>query len=175
MYVFIGLMVALSLAAAFPLVMNYWRQHQGAASRRRVDGAVRRRERPSKAARPASRKSSDRRGSRRADTPDTPNRRHFKASSIAAGENCCPAVVKLQGKRFLTEEAPVLPLERCDRISECACTFNHHVDRRCGDDRRNPVGALSSHGQIGSTQINRRSGMDRRANMDDDFGDIKFL
>jgi hypothetical protein len=48
--------------------------------------------------------------------------------------NACEAVKKLEGKRFLSKEAPRLPLPDCG-AEHCRCRYVHFKDRR-GDDRR---------------------------------------
>jgi hypothetical protein len=56
--------------------------------------------------------------------------------------------------------APRLPLEHCDRISRCRCSFKHYADRRSGDDRRQIFGSLVADALHGPA--NKRSGRDRR-------------
>ncbi len=70
--------------------------------------------------------------------------------------DACEEVLKLQGKRFLSAEAPILPLQGCDQ--NCDCKFKHYDDRR-HDDRRD---AFSSSGIHFSGEKNRRLGGDRR-------------
>jgi hypothetical protein len=101
-------------------------------------------------------------------------RRNYKGASIHPGEQCCQAVREFGKTRFLVEEAPRLPLECCDRISECLCTYDNHPDRRDGDERRNVYGSMSTAGEIGMRDSNHRSGMDRRASTQDEFAGIEF-
>ena len=56
------------------------------------------------------------------------------AVSIVPGSRCCAAVQALEGRRFLSRDAPVLPLRQCDR-PECTCRYQHHEDRRVGPRR----------------------------------------
>ena len=66
----------------------------------------------------------------------------FHAVSILAAEDCCTAVNSIGIQRFLSEEAPALPLENCG-AAECRCRYVHHTDRRSGArDRR--LGAHAS-------------------------------
>ena len=51
------------------------------------------------------------------------------AVSIATGPRCCAPARELRGQRFLSREAPQLPLKGCDR-SDCTCRYEHHQDRR---------------------------------------------
>ncbi len=53
----------------------------------------------------------------------------------------CEAVRSIKGKRFLSAEAPAIPLAGCTEAN-CKCDFAHHEDRRVGD-RRDPVGLQS--------------------------------
>ena len=59
----------------------------------------------------------------------------FHAVSITPGENCCRAADALAGTRFLSAEAPTMPLYGCDAAS-CTCSYAHHEDRRVVKDRR---------------------------------------
>ena len=70
--------------------------------------------------------------------------------------NACDAVLELQGKRFLSVEAPHVPLPECDQ--NCQCKFKHHDDRR-SEDRRD---AFSPGGIHYDGVKNRRLGNDRR-------------
>jgi len=70
--------------------------------------------------------------------------------------DACEEVMKLHGKRFLSAQAPMVPLPSCNQ--KCTCKFKHHSDRR-DDDRRN---AFSSGGIHYSGEKNRRLGGDRR-------------
>lgn len=61
--------------------------------------------------------------------------RRFHGISIREGLHSCPAVQALRGQRFLSDEAPALPLAGCNQEA-CQCAYAHHRDRRDGDDRR---------------------------------------
>ena len=60
----------------------------------------------------------------------------FHAVSIAAGNDCCEAAEQMVGLRFLSAEAPQLPLPGCSAES-CTCRYVHHEDRRSTSTRRN--------------------------------------
>ncbi len=47
----------------------------------------------------------------------------------------CEAVEAVAGKRFLSREAPALPLAGCNQ-PRCDCTYGHLSDRRDGGNRR---------------------------------------
>lgn len=59
----------------------------------------------------------------------------FHAVAIKPGEGCCGAALALRGKRFLSREAPAVPLPDCG-AARCTCTYLHFDDRRSGGDRR---------------------------------------
>src|SRR5450432_2383432 len=53
----------------------------------------------------------------------------WHAVSIALCPRACGAARKSLGIRFLSKDAPVLPLPDC-RAPLCTCRFRHHQDRR---------------------------------------------
>lgn len=54
----------------------------------------------------------------------------FHAVSIQpALMGACSAAHRCDGRRFLSAEAPVLPLQQCDS-EKCLCRYVHHEDRR---------------------------------------------
>ena len=66
----------------------------------------------------------------------------WHAVSIASGSElsgapCCAAAMELQGQRFLSTEAPTLPLAGCSNPKACRCRYQHHPDRR--HERRRTV------------------------------------
>ncbi len=42
----------------------------------------------------------------------------------------CLAVQSMEGHRFLSDEAPVLPLASCETPQACRCVYEHFTDRR---------------------------------------------
>lgn len=74
-----------------------------------------------------------------ADVSD-PNKYH--CVSITCRNNPCEAVKRLEGRRFLSAEAPLLPLHGCAADS-CQCRYVHYNDRR-EEDRRHPYGCHRS-------------------------------
>jgi len=90
-------------------------------------------------------------------TPAPPNPYH--AVSVRPGLICCRAVEELAGQRFLSAEAPELPLVGCDTES-CECVYIHHADRRSGQDRRDRWSTYS--GFDPNKHVNQRKGGDRR-------------
>jgi hypothetical protein len=59
-------------------------------------------------------------------TPRTP----WHAVSIVSSAACCATAIVLLGTRFLSKEAPRLPLRGCLMGSDCRCAYQHHEDRR---------------------------------------------
>ena len=69
----------------------------------------------------------------------------WHAVSIAPGPRACDAADKLRDRRFLSREAPPLPLKKCDS-AECTCRYEHHDDRRKGARRASEIGvAIDGH------------------------------
>ena len=91
----------------------------------------------------------------------------YHAVSIKYDTNACAASQKMSGRRFLSSEAPRLPLPECD-VSECNCRFAHHQDRRSSRDRRSPFAASGFGGGTGSYEQERRERKDRRKSADSD-------
>ncbi len=76
--------------------------------------------------------------------PPTPTRpaNPYHAVSIVPGKAACPAAFRFSGLRFLSRQAPPLPLPTCDS-SHCECRFKHHKDRRAGLRRRSDQGMMT--------------------------------
>ncbi len=53
----------------------------------------------------------------------------YHAVSVVPGNGACEQARRLKDKRFLSAEAPNLPLDLCD-ASSCTCRYRHHDDRR---------------------------------------------
>jgi hypothetical protein len=87
------------------------------------------------------------------------SRNRWHAVTIAAPANACEAAQACKGKRFLSGDAPWLPLEECD-AKRCECKYRHYEDRR-GDARRQDEKAVAQ--QQGREQSNRRASRGRRA------------
>jgi hypothetical protein len=63
----------------------------------------------------------------------------YHAVTIAPGLRACEAAKAVARKRFLSAEAPDLPLQGCS-CSTCACRYEHHDDRRNGQRRARDMG-----------------------------------
>ena len=57
---------------------------------------------------------------------------------------CCKAVLEFSGKRLLIGDAPILPLDACDRYAQCQCRYEKWDDRR-QEDRRLVVAGMGNH------------------------------
>jgi hypothetical protein len=85
----------------------------------------------------------------------------YEAVTIHSYKDKCPAAARVAGKRFLSSEAPPIPLESC-KSETCHCVYMHHSDRRTGSDRRKHH--ESADGQtVLQGQPNRRRTGGRRA------------
>jgi hypothetical protein len=82
--------------------------------------------------------------------------RKWHAISVDVKNSSCPIAHDLKKKRFLSKEAPVLPLDGCTKRSTCPCTYKHHDDRR-SKSRRSDGTAISSKAknQGGERRISR--------------------
>jgi hypothetical protein len=92
----------------------------------------------------------------------------FHAVAINCSDSACDAAKALLGKRFLSNDAPRLPLDECT-VPTCECRFRHYADRRNAKNRRNQFAA----GIGGDTGIHkqdeRETKKDRRSAPDDDL------
>jgi hypothetical protein len=77
--------------------------------------------------------------------------------SIIRGRQPCAAVVELNGCKWLSAQAPQLPIKDCD-AKQCECRYRHHADRRSGDRRETDglVSAPPKKGERRTGQIDRR-------------------
>lgn len=88
----------------------------------------------------------------------------YAAVSVSGGS--CAAAWELEGRRFLTKDAPRLPLSGCD-ADNCSCKYVHHRDRRENqEDRRSPRGLQSDLYASTGDNKERRS---RRGRRKEDF------
>jgi hypothetical protein len=93
------------------------------------------------------------------------NKTAYHAVSLKFPRDACAAAKALQGERFLSSDAPTLPLADCD-AAQCECSFVHHGDRRSGKDRRNVFTASGYSAATGRFEHERRQGADRRNDND---------
>jgi len=95
-------------------------------------------------------------------------KKNYHAVSIKFESFACSAAKDLEGKRFLAEAAPRLPLPDCD-VTDCKCHFAHHKDRRAAKDRRSVFTSSGYSEATGKHDTERRHGAERRHDDDDDF------
>jgi hypothetical protein len=55
----------------------------------------------------------------------------------------CAAVKALAGQRFLSDDAPRLPLDDCSEPGRCGCVYKHFKDRRTAMRRESDIGLPS--------------------------------
>jgi hypothetical protein len=67
----------------------------------------------------------------------------FHAVTINPEPNPCVAVNAIQGVRFLSNDAPHLPIPDCTN-PDCGCAYEHYDDRRGRPRRDSDVGLPDS-------------------------------
>jgi len=85
------------------------------------------------------------------------SRHRWHAVTLITSGHPCAAVQACKGKRFLSSEAPRLPLPECD-APRCECRYRHYEDRRNGPRRAEESGAPA-----GRATQNRREKRGRRS------------
>jgi len=66
----------------------------------------------------------------------------WHAVSVVAGPACCEAARALPQVRYLSREAPRLPLPDCLSPGSCSCSYKHYVDRRGQPRRKDDLSGL---------------------------------
>jgi hypothetical protein len=78
--------------------------------------------------------------------------------AIEVGEDCeCSAAQSHANERFLSEDAPRLPLDECNDPGRCRCTYHHFDDRRTALRRESDMGM-----PVRDPPVNQRGGVGRR-------------
>jgi hypothetical protein len=90
--------------------------------------------------------------------------RRWHAVSVKPGAGACEAATSGKGRRWLSREAPALPLAGCTRPDRCSCKYQHHDDRRAGPRRADDMDAFVRPAKMASE---RRRLRDRRAPQED--------
>lgn len=85
--------------------------------------------------------------------------RRWHAVSVKPGPGACEAADSGTKRRWLSREAPQLPLPGCSWPSQCRCTYKHHEDRRAGGRRAEDLDAFARPVNVSSERRKRR---DRR-------------
>ena len=87
------------------------------------------------------------------------SKKHWHAVSLVPRGAACEQALALGGRRFLSREAPRLPLPDCPVADRCSCVYRHHPDRRAGPRRsEDETGRRSTR-----ATDERRAGRGRRA------------
>jgi hypothetical protein len=105
---------------------------------------------------------------RRSDSPAERTGNHvlltnpWHAVEVRVSPKACPACRALAGKRFLSIDAPALPVKGCTQPPTCRAVYKHHDDRRGGGRREGelPFGGMAK-GPPGGKE--RRTGRGRRS------------
>ena len=84
----------------------------------------------------------------------------YHCVTVIFNESSCAAVKKLKGKRILSSEAPLFPLQGCD-VDKCECRFQHHEERR-DEERRGAYNKAIDDIAQSTMTITPRSSKDRR-------------
>jgi len=63
----------------------------------------------------------------------------WHAVMVVLHDTSCAAAALCRNTRFLSKEAPRLPLPTCPHPHQCRCTFRHFEDRRAGPRRTEDV------------------------------------
>jgi hypothetical protein len=79
----------------------------------------------------------------------------FYGVTVKPGISTCAAVEKIRGHRYLTLEAPKLPLPDCSS-NDCRCILLPEDDRRAGFDRRDD--RFSAYGDFDEQKIEHGRG-----------------
>ena len=77
----------------------------------------------------------------------------YQAVSIRHATRCCQAASDADEQRFLSTEAPTLPLTECSAPGQCRCKYRYHTDRR-EDYRRDTDFGLPERGFFGGNRRN---------------------
>ena len=94
--------------------------------------------------------------------PQAANGGQYQSVSIHAYGGACDAAKALSGERFLSGDAPLIPLEGCD-AEKCNCIYRHHEDRRSGESDRRKKHEVTDEILTTSEFEERRNARGRRA------------
>jgi hypothetical protein len=83
----------------------------------------------------------------------------WHAVSILASESSCCAARALRSLRFLSSDAPRLPLAECECVGSCPCAYKHHADRRSQARRLDELTGLRRAHRV---EVERRTRRGRR-------------
>ena len=86
--------------------------------------------------------------------------RRWHAVSVKPASGACPAAISGKNRRWLSREAPMLPLPGCTRPDACHCTYQHHDDRRAGSRRAEDLDAFARQPTIPTERRKQRTRRD---------------
>lgn len=90
--------------------------------------------------------------------PDRGRSHMFHGVAIQPGGDFeCSGVQVYQNERFLSVDAPQLPLDDCSDPGQCRCTYHHYDDRRTALRRDSDMGL-----PVRDPPVNQRAGLGRR-------------
>jgi hypothetical protein len=95
----------------------------------------------------------------KAQAPPTNGATQWHAVAIRPKGSSCEAVQACRSARYLSAEAPRLPLSQCTASDTCSCVYKHHTDRRTQPRRQDEKGDLRRSTKVAQE---RRSQGDRR-------------
>ena len=81
----------------------------------------------------------------------------FHGVEIESPGECCEAIHALVADRYLSGEAPTLPVAGCDQPGRCACRYKKFTDRRTDLRRESDVGL-----PVRAQPHDKRDGLGRR-------------
>ncbi len=88
---------------------------------------------------------------------DQPKRgARWHAVSVKPGQPACEVAMSGKSQRWLSREAPMLPLPGCTRPDRCRCTYKHHEDRRAGARRAEEMDVFTRPVPIANERRKRR-------------------
>lgn len=85
----------------------------------------------------------------------------YPGVAIKLCANACKAAEKLENIRYLSGEAPLLPLPGCDKL-KCACKYVHYDDRRDINEDRRHAYSMKTDLYTSNGNENRRQEKERR-------------
>ena len=91
--------------------------------------------------------------------------KRWHAVSVKPCPGACTVAGASRHQRWLSREAPQLPLPGCTKPDTCRCTYQHHDDRRAGGRRAEDTDAFR---RPFHNKVERRSHHDRRKQPDDE-------
>lgn len=80
----------------------------------------------------------------------------WNAVSVHSSSGSCEAAKALKGQRFLSAQAPRLPLPECTQPGRCTCAYRKFADRRAGPRREEDASGLRRTSPDGKERRTRR-------------------